>query len=577
MPYYKKIAETKLFRESSEAFLGYDHNLKIPENAFFDTENLSADLYPVLSTRKKRSLIAEYENPGGIISKTSLAAVAGGKLYYNGVDMSGMMPSVSISAGEKQLLSMGAYLIILPDGIYFNTERPSDNGYINNIRAYTGDIVFSPSDGEGNVLTPDFVCDTLPENPVGGNLWLDTSAQPHMLKVYSAIENAWLDYGNTFVKITAAGIGRGFSALDGVKISGTSMLDGYTVIESCGENFITVPGLVDEAQTLSLSVTVSREMPETDFVTECGNRLWGCRYGISEGKTVNEIYCSALGDFKNWRRYLGVSTESWAATVGTDGRFTGAVTHLGCPLFFKENCLHKVIPSSLGAHQIQTVSCPGIEQGSSRSAAVIDEVLYYKSAAGVFAYDGSLPRKVSAALGNERYINAAAGSLGSKYYISMESRSGEHGLFVYDTEKRLWMREDSAAVLGFASSGGDLFFITPEGKLFSVSGNSGTEESEINWFAESGAIGFGEHDKKYISRINLRLSLSEGASLDVYIRYDEEPEFEHIGHIEGEDLRSFSFPVMPRRCDHFRLRLEGTGEAMLYSRANILEAGSDYE
>lgn len=577
MPYYKKLAETKRYREKFDTFLGYDHNLKIPENAFFDTENLSADFYPVLSTRKKRSLIAEYENPGGIISKTALAVVADGKLYYNGVDMSGMMPSVSITSGEKRLVSMGAYLLIFPDGIYFNTERPSDCGYINNSRTYTGEVSYSPSDAEGNLITYDHSGASVPENAQNGDLWLDTSAEPSVLKVYSAIENAWLPYGNTFVKITANGIGQGFSALDGVTVTGSSVLGGDTVIESRGENFVVVKGLLDEAETFTESLTVSREMPETDYVTECGNRLWGCHYGISGGKAVNEIYCCALGDFKNWRRYAGLSTDSWAATVGTDGRFTGAVTHRGCPLFFKENCLHKVIPSSIGAHRIQTLSCAGIEQGSSRSAAVIDEVLYYKSAAGVFRYDGSLPEKVSQALGSEHYENAIAGALGSKYYISMENRSGEHSLFVYDTEKRLWIREDSAEVLGFASSGADLFFMTPEGSVYSVSGTSGTEENEISWFAESGVIGFEHPDKKYISRINLRLALSEGAFLDAYIRYDEEPEFEHIGHIEGEDFRSFTLPLRPRRCDHFRLRLEGTGEVKLYSKANILEIGSDYE
>lgn len=574
MPYLRKLAETKRFREKHDGFRGYDHNLRIGDDEFFDTENLSSDFSPVLSTRKKRFLVAEYENPGGIISKSALAVVAGGKLYYNGVDMSGMMPAVSITSGEKQLLSMGAYLIILPDGIYFNTERPSDSGYINNTRSYTGEITYSLSDREGNPLTPGSIGSTAPQSPQNGDLWLDTSDEA-MLKTYSEADSAWLDYQNACVKLTAPGIGRGFSALDFVTVSGSSVLTGEKLIEARGENFIVLAGIVDGSKTLSESVTVSRQMPEMDFVTECGNRLWGCHYGVSGGNTVNEIYCSALGDFKNWRRYLGLSTDSWAATVGTDGRFTGAATHRGCPVFFKENCLHRVIPSSVGAHQIQTLTCPGIEQGSARSAAVIDEVLYYKSAGGIYRYDGSLPEKVSQALGDIRYRNAAAGNLGSKYYISMENLSGEANLFVYDTEKRLWMREDETAVLSFASSGSDLFFITFEGALYSVNGSAGTPESEISWFAETGDIGFDRPDKKYLSRINLSLSLSEGAFLDAYIRYDGEPEFEHIGHIDGEDMRSFSLPLFPRRCDRFRLRLEGTGEMKLYSRTDTLEIGSD--
>ena len=73
-----------------------------------------------------------------------------------------------------------------------------------------------------------------------------------------------------------------------------------------------------------------------DFVIESGNRLWGCRYGKAlNGETVNEIYASKLGDFRNWYCFAGISTDSYTASVGTDGAFTGAVTYMGRPIFFK--------------------------------------------------------------------------------------------------------------------------------------------------------------------------------------------------------------------------------------------------
>ena len=49
-----------------------------------------------------------------------------------------------------------------------------------------------------------------------------------------------------------------------------------------------------------------------------------------------------LGDFRNWQCFMGLSTDSYYGNLGTDGKFTGAITHMGYPLFFKENCLHKV-------------------------------------------------------------------------------------------------------------------------------------------------------------------------------------------------------------------------------------------
>lgn len=93
----------------------------------------------------------------------------------------------------------------------------------------------------------------------------------------------------------------------------------------------------------------SRTAPDMDFVCQCGNRLWGCRYGNDGEKNINELYCCALGDFKNWNQYLGLSTDSWRASVGSDGVWTGAVNYLGSPVFFKENCIHRISVSSSGA------------------------------------------------------------------------------------------------------------------------------------------------------------------------------------------------------------------------------------
>ena len=40
------------------------------------------------------------------------------------------MPAEEISAGVQQVIAMGAYLCIFLDGVYVNTEKYSDNGYM---------------------------------------------------------------------------------------------------------------------------------------------------------------------------------------------------------------------------------------------------------------------------------------------------------------------------------------------------------------------------------------------------------------------------------------------------------------
>ena len=76
----------------------------------------------------------------------------------------------------------------------------------------------------------------------------------------------------------------------------------YAIGGGAGElDYIVVAGLLDRAVTQTEgTVKLARRVPDLDYVIECKNRLWGCRYGTSEGKNLNEIYCSALGDFKNW-------------------------------------------------------------------------------------------------------------------------------------------------------------------------------------------------------------------------------------------------------------------------------------
>ena len=175
-----------------------------------------------------------------------------------------------------------------------------------------------------------------------------------------------------YVKLEANGIGTGFKKADGVQVSGlqgpeqVKKLNGSHVLQDVGDNHIVIIGIVDEDASQSTgTVKAARRVPKMDYVTESGNRLWGCRYGVSDGKTVNELYCCKLGDFKNWECYQGVATDSWRASCGSDGRFTGAATLADSPIFFKEDCFHRVYPSASGAHQVVVQKCA---EGSRRPA-----------------------------------------------------------------------------------------------------------------------------------------------------------------------------------------------------------------
>ena len=88
-------------------------------------------------------------------------------------------------------------------------------------------------------------------------------------------------------------------------------------------------------------------------------------------------------------------------------------------------------------------------------------------------------------------------------------------------------------------------------------------------------MGYSYPDRKYISRLNIRMILSAGASVSLFIDYDSENRWQNKGTVYGKDLNSFNFPVIPRRCDHFRIKLSGRGRAKILSVSKTLEQGSD--
>ena len=578
--YFPTLNELPTSRKTVDVFGGYNHNLRIGDGEFFEMENMTSDHYPVLAPRGKRGLYKQPELATGLIAKEKLC-YTDGSCFVMGDERIEM----GLSLEPKQLVSMGAYVIILPDRKYINTMDPEDRGDIEASYESIGEVTFTLCTASGAAYPDAAVGDTAPENPEDQALWIDSSKSPHVLMRFSQATGMWASVAATYVKISATGIGQGFKPYDGVTISGIvepglESLNGTVLVQDCGDDYILVGGIVDQAVTQSADagiVTVERQMPEMDFVIESGNRLWGCRYGLSrEGEMVNEIYASKLGDFRNWRCYMGISTDSYTASCGTDGPFTGAITHGGRPLFFKENHLHKVFGSVPANFQIQATACRGVQNGSHRSLAIVNETLFYKSRGGICAYDGSLPVEASPVLGNESYKNAVAGAIGNKYYISMADMEGVYHLFVYDTAKGMWHREDHFRAVAFAAHQGDLYAIDgADGAILAMLGSGEEEEKKLHWLVQTGPMGTDSPDTKYISKLLIRMSLGLGSRVRFLAQYDSMGAWHHLGTIVGTNLKTFSLPIKPVRCDHLRLRIDGEGDCRIYSITRTIEKGSD--
>lgn len=576
---YPTINVKQKSRQMTDAFLGYNHNLRIGDSEFFDMKNMTSDYYPVLAPRKKRGIYKSGINATGLIAKDSLCYVDG-TAFIVGTDRVEM----GLSDGPKNLVSMGAYVIIMPDRKYINTIKNGvayDYGDIDEIHTATTQVTFTLCNLTGDAYGDATVSPTAPENPSNGQLWIDESTTPHTLKKYSDATVQWVSVATTYIKVHATGIGSDLNQFDGVKLSGITAvgatgLNGTHPLWGCDNDNLIIKGILDKVTTQAGGITVSRRMPDVDFIVESNNRLWGCKYGKNEdGETVNQIYACKQGDFKNWNCFMNLSTDSYAASCGTDGPFTGAITHLGYPMFFKETCVHKVYGDYPANFRVQDTACRGVQRGSHRSLAIVNETLYYKSVNAVCAYDGSLPVEMSQALGEDRYSEAVACAHGNKYYITMKGADGGYHLFVYDTAKGMWHKEDDLQIDCFCSCMNELYGINTSGDIITMLGSGVLDQGNVPWMVETGLIGMTMPDMKYISRLLVRMSLDVGAKVKISIQYDSVGAWEKVCQMTSTSLRSFAVPVRPRRCDHFRIRIEGEGEGRIYSVTKTIEQGSD--
>jgi hypothetical protein len=595
------LNEVEQYREMTTAFGGYNHRMSCQEGQFFDMKNMTSKYFPILSPRSKRAIIKTFQNPQGVLEKEDLWWIDNRILYRNGIQM--ILNGVELSdEAPKTMAKMGAYIIIMPDRVWVNTSNTESTslecGYME-AKSEVDSFSLSTCKASGKVIEwHDAAYYEDEKNKVDGSYMMstDTSGTPS-LKVYSASTKIWMSVTSTYMQINSTGIGNGFSKEDGIKVSvtypdglpdtlkhifindeGGGVYSTNTYVVDVTENSITIPGIykgsVDAITGINLKV--ERKVPDLAYITECGNRLWGC------SKDGHEIYCCKLGDVKNWNCFMGISTDSWAATIGSDGKFTGAITFSGYPIFFKEDGLIKISISTTGAHAVKETKCRGVQYGSDRSLAILNEVLYYKSAGGICGYNGGLPSSVSDDLGDTKYYDAVSGVFGDNYYVSMKTAAGEYSLFVLDTKNGIWCKEDNTKALYFCKYYDDLYFIDGnDNKMKSIGGTflhffpESETEQRVNWYVESGAIGYSSPDYKYIGRINLRLTLEVGTNVDFFIQYDSCGEWKHIFNMSGNGTKSFSVPIIPQRCDHFKYRIVGNGNCKIHSITKTIEEGSE--
>ena len=97
---------------------GLDERLIIDENCLSAMENMSTRFFPAIATRLSRGVPQQtIANPHGLYWKNHLFYVSGTQCYYDGSAVSGM----TVTDGDKQIVGMGAYIVVFPDKKILNT------------------------------------------------------------------------------------------------------------------------------------------------------------------------------------------------------------------------------------------------------------------------------------------------------------------------------------------------------------------------------------------------------------------------------------------------------------------------
>ena len=520
-------------------FNGLDHNRGAKDGELWDMRNLTSDRYPLLASRPPRKLHRHLAEPGGIFSWDGLCWVDGDGFWYKG-ERKG-----TVTRGEKTFAALGAYVVIFPDKAWFHVD--------------TGEFGRLESTWSGRSLTF-----------TNGKLF-EEEAEANTIQCAGVRWEDWFRAGDA---VTIEGCTKHpennktpvIREIDGDKMYFYEYI--FTLDEGVPSEKEETPKPVPYTETGAL--TIKRTVPDLKYLCENENRLWGC-----DDRT---IYATKLGDPFNWNVYEGLDTDSYAVDTGSSGRFTACVSYLGYPIFFKEEHIYKVYGSLPSNFEIMGSATLGVAEGSSRSLAVAGETLFYLSRAGVMAYSGGIPQPVGQAFGVDRYRDAAAGSDGLKYYVSMKGPEG-YLLHVYDAKRGLWHTEDQREAMGFASWAGDLYLLDRAGDVWIV-GNvtedaEGTDEGPVPWMAEFGDIVEDSPNKKGLSKLQIRLELGEGARAEVEMQFDTDGVWRPVSKLDANVKRSYYLPIVPRRADHYKLRLRGEGEVLVWSITREYYRGSE--
>ena len=490
-----RYKETKKTRQTAY-FGGLNRTDLAKEGELTDCAGLTGERAPYLSPRYSDRLAHTFGVPRGL-------AAANGRLYvaadtdlweFDGEVATRVM--TGLSETKKSFAFIGGALCVFPDKKYY---RPAsgESGSLERVETFTG---------------------------------------------FTLTESALT---------RADGVSFGFRVNDGVVLSGSGLAGGNrvsAVVAEVSGATLTFAGTPFAAQSSeSGEVTVSRLLPDLDFVCEHDNRLWGAAGG--------RVYASWLGDPTNFTAYdTSHAQASFFADVGTDGPFTGIASCPSYVAFLKENCIHKLYGSKPSNFRLTVSRVSGCEEGSGGSVAVVNDNVVYNGLDGVYAYNGGEPEYLSA---KTRRLGAdAVGVCLSGVYYVAATEGGVRRLFTYDLRRGVWLCDGAKDVFALAAFGGSVWYLTGDGKLYEL----GEGDTVCDWSATLAPFVEDADTRRYL-RVLLKIWLAEGAC--VKVTADNGAGRESVYLRRADEDRRYELPLPFFTGGALNVSLSGSGKCLI--------------
>ena len=343
------------------------------------------------------------------------------------------------------------------------------------------------------------------------------------------------------------------SVWDRDKLKTTAKYEAEQIFSAFDWNYDMLPYTIEGAP-----IKVSKHIPDLDFICESENRLWGV------SNKTHTIYASALGLPGEFNEFDVISTDSYAVAVASEDDFTAICAYGGGVCCFKENRLHKILGSYPAEYYMNEYEIAGVQKGSERSLCIINEVLYYKGAYGVYAYSGGVPSLVSYELGNIESAAKASVADGLNYYISLND-----GVYVYDKLHGLWIKQTDLTCNAMITDG-QLIYGLSNGAMFVNSG----KVADSKWSAEFTPFDMQGFFKKGFAKLIISAEMGKGAVLSVHVRENNQP-WRKVYNQAVTNNMLLSVPLRVGRCDRFSVKIEGKGIVKLRGISRDVIVGSE--